>query len=878
MTNPIEPRDLAWRRVLARAVLWFERLLPALLPAIGVAAAFLTVALLDWFVPLPWWLHAALLTLTGLAILGLLIHGLWRLSPPEPHDADRRLERDSGLSHRPLAALTDRPTQDDPVTLALWRAHIARGLAKVRHLRLNWPSPGMARRDRRALRMGVGLALFAAIVVAGRDGPSRIAAAFAPGLPRLPPARAVEIQAWATPPSYTGLAPIFLKQDAARAAVPVPALRMPAVPAVPAVTVPAGARLTINLTGGSALPAFNANGARTPFIALDQASFQHETTLIQSGRVTIERSGSDLAAWDLTVVADQPPLARWTTPPGPSEAGSRVRLPWTVSDDYGVIELHADLRLAMRPDATPLSVPIPLPGPTQGTPAGATKTARGIHPQDLIAHPWAGLEVDAVLVARDGAGQTGSSEVARFTLPEREFHNEIAKDLIQIRKGLSLHPADRGDALAVLDDLMQHADRFGSDSGAYLNLSAIYYLLVRGKSADTIPDTQARLWNLALYLEEGQTEETARALEAARKAVRDAMDAQARDPSEANRKALEQKLTELREAIDRHMRAMMEEAERDHQALPFDPSAEHLSNEDLDRLAEEARQAAKEGRMDEAREKMAQLEKLLEQLKQARADKGQGNSQERQKARRQMGAVQDLVAREGGLLDHADARAQNANRPRRIPDQPDANTAADQRGDKSTQQALRRALGEMMQQFGDLTGEVPPALGEADLAMRDSAQKLGAGDDRAAAESAQHAIEALQKGAREMGRSLARQFGRGRPGGEGEGEGGDGFGAEMPNDGSGEGSMGMSMPDGRGNGRSGGRPLPGSPRQADPRGRDPLGRGNQGTGLETGGVVVPEEAEQQRSQAIQEELRRRGAQRERPQRELDYIDRLLRRF
>ncbi len=90
--------------------------------------------------------------------------------------------------------------------------------------------------------------------------------------------------------------------------------------------------------------------------------------------------------------------------------------------------------------------------------------------------------------------------------------------------------------------------------------------------------------------------------------------------------------------------------------------------------------------------------------------------------------------------------------------------------------------------------------------------------------------------------------------------------------------MGMSMPDGRGNGRSGGRPLPGSPRQADPRGRDPLGRGNQGTGLETGGVVVPEEAEQQRSQAIQEELRRRGAQRERPQRELDYIDRLLRRF
>jgi hypothetical protein len=41
---------------------------------------------------------------------------------------------------------------------------------------------------------------------------------------------------------------------------------------------------------------------------------------------------------------------------------------------------------------------------------------------------------------------------------------------------------------------------------------------------------------------------------------------------------------------------------------------------------------------------------------------------------------------------------------------------------------------------------------------------------------------------------------------------------------------------------------------------------------------VPEERERQRTQAIEEELRRRGADRERPQQELDYIDRLLRRF
>ena len=51
------------------------------------------------------------------------------------------------------------------------------------------------------------------------------------------------------------------------------------------------------------------------------------------------------------------------------------------------------------------------------------------------------------------------------------------------------------------------------------------------------------------------------------------------------------------------------------------------------------------------------------------------------------------------------------------------------------------------------------------------------------------------------------------------------------------------------------------------------------SGLREGDDVrVPDEMEQARTRAIQEELRRRGAERTRPQPELDYIDRLLRPF
>ena len=93
-----------------------------------------------------------------------------------------------------------------------------------------------------------------------------------------------------------------------------------------------------------------------------------------------------------------------------------------------------------------------------------------------------------------------------------------------------------------------------------------------------------------------------------------------------------------------------------------------------------------------------------------------------------------------------------------------------------------------------------------------------------------------------------------------------------------EGQMGMMMPDGQGRDGRGAGPQPGSPDHADPGGRDPLGRSAQGNSTDNADVAVPEERERQRTQAIQEELRRRGAEQERPREELDYIDRLLKQF
>ena len=874
-------RQLDGRRVLARLAILFERLWPALWPPLAVAGLFVCAALLNLPSLLPSWLHLVLLIVTGLAIVVLLARGLRRIRIPDDDAADRRLELASGLRHRPLSVLTDQPARVDPAGMALWHAHVRRAAAQIHRLHVGLPRPGLARLDRRALRGGLVVALVAAFVIAGQDAPSRLAAAMEPGLPMAEAAPATEVQVWITPPAYTKLPPLFLKPEGG------------------AVQVPSGAHLTASLTGGTDAPALSLNGVSEPFRALDQASFQADRVLTQGGRLAIRRDGRELAAWELTVVADQPPTVSWAEPPGRAGNSQQTRLPWKAADDYGVASLQAEIHLQARPAASPVVVAIPLPG-------GAPKQAHGVSQHDLTAQPWAGLPVTARLVARDGAGQTGTSETAEFNLPERLFSNPIARKLIELRKGLSLHPDDRTEALAGLDSLLQEPEAFGSDSGAFVNLSALYYLLVRNKDPGAVPQAQGRMWELALHLEEGQTEQTARALEQARQAARDALDKATQDPTDANRQALEQRLRELEQAIERHMQALLEEAQRNHEAMPFDPDARQLSDRDMERMAEQAREAAKQGRMDEARRRMAELERMLDQLRNAhgRSSQQQGEAR-RQKGRQQMGAVQDMIGREGGLLDNAERRTDQTMRftpPGQIPGRPPAfppgfaphfpqgfpqslppgppqsgppdsqqqagapDPDAQREADSRVQQALRRALGELMQQFGELTGQVPPSLTDADKAMRESIARLGQGQDKAAGDAQQQAIQALQKGASEMGQAMARQFGRGRPG-------------EDPGDdeGEGEGGLGMMMPNGNRDGGTAG-PRPGPMSHANREGRDPLGRYNHGSGADNGDVAVPEERERQRAQAIQEELRRRGAERSRPQEELEYIDRLLKQF
>ncbi len=625
------------RRALARAALLVERVWPALWPPLGVLGAFLCAALLGLPAALPPLLHLLLLIATGLASAGLLVHGLWQVAWPNRTEADRRLEQDSGLPHRPLAVLQDRPSLAGAE--ALWAAHVAQTVAQLGRLRVGLPRAGLAVRDQRALRGLLVVALAACLVIAGNEAPSRLLRALQPAWAPPPSPPATELQAWITPPAYTGLAPVFLNNQGGP------------------VSVPAGSHLTVNVTGGNGEPSLTLAGVPRAFQALDANSFQADAELTAGGRLAVRRGGRDIAGWNLTVVADAAPVVVWPSPPGPARGGGRMpptRLPWQVSHDYGVTSLTAELRLRDRPDAPALVVPIPLPG-------GSPKSARGARVQDLTAHPWAGLAVTGQLVARDAPGLTGTSAEESFVLPERLFQNPVARALMEIRRQLTLKPDDRLTPMQEIDRLSALPGVWDNDTGGFLNLRGIAALLDRGTGAAVVDEAQARLWELAIHLEEGATDRTARTLEQARQAVREALDAQQRgekiDPAE-----LDRRMKEVQEALENHLQALTEQARRNPDDQLFDPDAHRRDTGDMQRLAEQMREAARAGQMDAARDKFAELEKMLDELKNARPDRGRMTERERQRAeqrqrgQQQMNALQDLVQRLGTLLDHAESR------------------------------------------------------------------------------------------------------------------------------------------------------------------------------------------------------------------------------
>lgn len=814
-------------RLGARIVLAFEGVWRGLWPPLGLIGLYVAAALFGLVGLLPPWPHLAVLVLFAATMIVFAASAVMRFRFPTRTAAERRLEQSNGLDHRPLAALADRPATQNAVALLLWQAHRERMAAAVTRIRVGLPHPNLAAVDRMALRAGLAVALVAGFGVAGPDTLNRLAEAFTPVVPMGPGPPPPELDAWVTPPAYTHLAPLFLKAPGG------------------SLTIPAGSRLAVSVTGGRGEPRLRLANRALRFHTLGPGSFRAETTLTHGGRLTLTRRGGALAEWDLAVIAPTPPDVRFSGLPGRDPQSAATRFPWHVRDTYGVTRLAAVLHLAARPGAPATRIPIPVSGVD-------TRDAGGTALVDLTANPWAGLEVKARLEGRNGAGLTGESETEDFRLPEIGFRNPLARALIAVRKHLVLAPQDRRFAIDALERLSETKAAESGDLGGFLNMRAIAALLAFDRAPAAIDRAEGRLWQLAWHYEAGPTARTARALAAATRALQQAL-AEAGRPGGPDRAEIDRRIEALEQAIQQQLAALAKSFPAQAAQLPDMGAASRYDQQAFERMAEAMRQAIAAGDLATARAEMAQLQQLLQQLQNAQPLSAQDLARARQlqKGEQAMSALGDVVRREGGLLDHAEGRLAH-------PAGSSLARAAARSQDAAVQQALRQVLGVLMSGLADATGKIPPALGKADIAMRGAAAALGGGADSPAAQAERQAIADLQKGGRQAMAAMAASAGQG---GKGRG-----FGA-----------AGFLMP----GGSLSGNPLSGQFGQAPGIGLDPFGRptGDQADGGRANGFVkIPDHDVAAEARAIQEELRRREASPRLPSLDRSYIERLLKVF
>jgi len=231
------------------AIAW-ERSWPSLARLLTVVGLFLVASWAGLWLALPFVGRAIGLGLFVLLALGALFP-LVRFRWPSREEGLSRLDRGTGIRHRPATALTDTLATHDPVALALWQAQRERTLASIKRIRAGLPSPRLKIHDPWALRALVAVLMVAAYVAAGDERLMRTVAAFDwNGV--LAPAN-IRVDAWVTPPLYTGRPPIILSAANKEAAVPV-AGPLP---------VPAGSTLIVRSSGGTldVVAAGNVTGA-----------------------------------------------------------------------------------------------------------------------------------------------------------------------------------------------------------------------------------------------------------------------------------------------------------------------------------------------------------------------------------------------------------------------------------------------------------------------------------------------------------------------------------------------------------------------------------------------------------------------------------------
>ncbi|WP_417687379.1 TIGR02302 family protein [Roseibium sp.] len=821
----------------SRAALFVERVIRAAFPLFVVISLFVGFSLVGGWIVLPFWLRVV-------GVAAFASAALWsaRALPairwPARDEAVQRIERNSASAHRPMTAVGDDLAmgEHDPATAALWRLHKRRMADALKSMRAGAPSPRTYLLDRFALRVFAVMLLAVGLISSGSDRVSLLGSAF-----RAPvdlEAVASRLDAWVTPPIYTDRPPVYLTGESA-------GMRDPMVP----IKVPQGSIFVVRSQGNDGFRmevtgGINAAEETADLSEAEQAAglpVERQAVLTSSGRVILYSGETPVTAWTFDVLPDLVPEIRLTNDPEPQLSGA-LKFSYLVKDDYGVIAAEANIQPTPETGAKSAN-PRPLveaPRFPLSLPARSSTAKTGETIRDITSHPWAGSEVELVMTARDQAGQEGMSKPHVFTLPQRPFRKPLARAVVEQRRELALDANNHSRVLTAFDALLLAPEKFEVPTKDYLGVRFAYRQLVNAQTDDELRELLPLLWDLALTIEDGDLSLAERALRDAQEALRKALENGASEEEIA-------KLTEqLRQALNEYMQALADQMRRNPQAMqPFNSQQQQsLNSQDLNEMLNRIEELARMGSRDAARELLAQMQQMLENLQAGRPQMSpEGMTSEMMEM---LNKLSEMIQRQQQLMDQTHQFNQQQQRQQQQQQQGQSG----QRGQGGQQPMTPEQLAEMLKQLqqgqGDLAQQLQQLmdqlgqndrgqngeLGEAGEAMGQAQQSLGDGQGQEAVGQQGNALDALRRGAQGMAEQMM---------GQGEG--------------------------------------PGMAQGNSPLDEDPLGRPRRTEGPDFGNrVKVPDEIDVQRARRILEELRRRFSDPSRPKLELDYLERLLKRY
>jgi uncharacterized protein (TIGR02302 family) len=255
-------RRLTRTRLSVRLAMLVERLWPLVLPVLVTISLFVSLSWLGVFRVLPDWARYVVLTVFALAAIASFIP-FRRFRAPSNTEIDRRIEAANQLRHAPVLTQSDRltPSSQDPFAQALWREHQKRMADKLGRLSGDLPYSRIPERDPWALRAVAPLLLFIAFAFSAGPLGGSLTNAFRShaGTERVP----VRIDAWVTPPAYTGKAPLFLSAQQTGDDAPV-------------FPVPTGSVVAVRVAGGTGAETLNwldAHSGTETVIEFDRNAF-----------------------------------------------------------------------------------------------------------------------------------------------------------------------------------------------------------------------------------------------------------------------------------------------------------------------------------------------------------------------------------------------------------------------------------------------------------------------------------------------------------------------------------------------------------------------------------------------------------------------------